>query len=202
MQTPLDLQFQTRVGLSARLKPGDVADRARQGVSDRQSGCDSSKRWRRAPAAWRFGTWRVARAAKADRPSHRAHAGKRRAAAARAGGRRYVPGPRLVRLGLESSRPQCRARRATQFSNRYLRKSARPAISASWRAAMLFISIVSKSAWPFGLRFEPGSRVPLHCTSMGKLFLSRLPVAKRASLLPPIAALSIHREHHYRHRTA
>ena len=30
-------------------------------------------------------------------------------------------------------------------------------------------------AWPFGLRFEPGSRVPLHCTSMGKLFLSQLP---------------------------
>jgi DNA-binding IclR family transcriptional regulator len=21
-----------------------------------------------------------------------------------------------------------------------------------------------ESAWPFGLRFEPGSRVPLHCT--------------------------------------
>mgnify|MGYP003694185515 CR=1 FL=1 len=32
-----------------------------------------------------------------------------------------------------------------------------------------------ESAWPFGLRFEPGSRVPLHCTSMGKLFLSQLP---------------------------
>src|SRR6202043_1411398 len=40
-----------------------------------------------------------------------------------------------------------------------------------------------ESAWPFGLRFEPGSRVPLHCTSMGKLFLSLLPKQKRAMLL-------------------
>src|SRR6476620_2712918 len=40
-----------------------------------------------------------------------------------------------------------------------------------------------ESAWPFGLRFEPGSRVPLHCTAMGKLFLSLLPSHKRAMLL-------------------
>jgi DNA-binding IclR family transcriptional regulator len=43
-----------------------------------------------------------------------------------------------------------------------------------------------ESAWPFGLRFEPGSRVPLHCTSMGKLFLSQLPAQKRALLLRSI----------------
>ena len=43
-----------------------------------------------------------------------------------------------------------------------------------------------ESAWPFGLRFEPGSRVPLHCTSMGKLFLSQLPDKKRALLLRSI----------------
>ena len=41
-------------------------------------------------------------------------------------------------------------------------------------------------AWPFGLRFEPGSRVPLHCTSMGKLFLSLLPAQKRATVLRSI----------------
>jgi DNA-binding IclR family transcriptional regulator len=32
-----------------------------------------------------------------------------------------------------------------------------------------------EAVWPLGLRFEPGSRVPLHCTSLGKLFLSHLP---------------------------
>ncbi|HQT64053.1 MAG: hypothetical protein B7Z75_13140 [Acidocella sp. 20-57-95] len=40
-----------------------------------------------------------------------------------------------------------------------------------------------ESAWPFGLRFEAGSRVPLHCTSMGKLFLSHMPVETRRRLL-------------------
>ena len=29
--------------------------------------------------------------------------------------------------------------------------------------------------WPLGLRFEPGSRVPLHCTAIGKLLLSQMP---------------------------
>jgi DNA-binding IclR family transcriptional regulator len=32
-----------------------------------------------------------------------------------------------------------------------------------------------ESHWPLGLRFESGSRVPLHCTAIGKLLLSRLP---------------------------
>ena len=43
-----------------------------------------------------------------------------------------------------------------------------------------------ESAWPFGLRFEPGSHVPLHCTSMGKLFLSLMPAKKCALLLRSI----------------
>ena len=29
--------------------------------------------------------------------------------------------------------------------------------------------------WPLGLRFDAGSRVPAHCTAIGKLLLSRLP---------------------------
>lgn len=39
-----------------------------------------------------------------------------------------------------------------------------------------------EAAWPFGLKFEPGSRVPLHCTSMGKLFLAHLPKRRREQL--------------------
>ncbi|MEC9367952.1 MAG: IclR family transcriptional regulator, partial [Pseudomonadota bacterium] len=40
-----------------------------------------------------------------------------------------------------------------------------------------------EAAWPFGLKFEPGSRVPLHCTSMGKLFLAYQPKRRRDQLL-------------------
>ncbi|MBV9066939.1 MAG: IclR family transcriptional regulator [Methylobacteriaceae bacterium] len=48
--------------------------------------------------------------------------------------------------------------------------------------AVVYIDRV-ESKWPFGLKFEPGSKVPLHCTSMGKLFLSELAPAKRRQLL-------------------
>lgn len=40
-----------------------------------------------------------------------------------------------------------------------------------------------ESAWPFGLHFEPGSRVPLHCTAMGKLLLAMQPRDSREALL-------------------
>ncbi len=32
-----------------------------------------------------------------------------------------------------------------------------------------------EAKWPLGLRFDAGSRVPAHCTAIGKLLLSRLP---------------------------
>ena len=39
-----------------------------------------------------------------------------------------------------------------------------------------------EAKWPLGLRFDAGSRVPAHCTAIGKLLLSRLP-EDQASLL-------------------
>lgn len=40
-----------------------------------------------------------------------------------------------------------------------------------------------ESASPLRLQLHAGSRVPLHCTSAGKLFLSMLPPARRARLI-------------------
>lgn len=40
-----------------------------------------------------------------------------------------------------------------------------------------------ETTWPFGLRFEPGSKVPVHCTAIGKLFLSFLPQPRQQELL-------------------
>jgi len=37
--------------------------------------------------------------------------------------------------------------------------------------------------WPLGLRFDAGSRVPAHCTAIGKLLLSRLPESDRYTLV-------------------
>ena len=40
-----------------------------------------------------------------------------------------------------------------------------------------------EAAWPLRLHLQPGSRVPLHCTASGKLFLSRMPARQRRRLL-------------------
>ena len=40
-----------------------------------------------------------------------------------------------------------------------------------------------EAKWPLGLRFDDGSRVPAHCTAIGKLLLSRLPKDEASALL-------------------
>lgn len=40
-----------------------------------------------------------------------------------------------------------------------------------------------EAKWPLGLRFDAGSRVPAHCTAIGKLLLSRLPEDEIMALL-------------------
>jgi IclR family transcriptional regulator, acetate operon repressor len=44
-----------------------------------------------------------------------------------------------------------------------------------------------ESQSPLRIDLKPGSRVPLHCTASGKLFLSQLPRAKRRTILQSIA---------------
>ena len=40
-----------------------------------------------------------------------------------------------------------------------------------------------EAKWPLGLRFDAGSRVPAHCTAVGKLLLSRMPDSDLQALL-------------------
>lgn len=40
-----------------------------------------------------------------------------------------------------------------------------------------------EAAWPLRLHLQPGSRVPIHCTSSGKLFLAYMPAGRRRQLL-------------------
>lgn len=41
--------------------------------------------------------------------------------------------------------------------------------------------------WPLRVQLRPGSRVPSHCTAIGKLLLAHLPAAQRRQLLPQLA---------------
>lgn len=48
--------------------------------------------------------------------------------------------------------------------------------------AIIYIDRI-ETDWPLKADLKPGSRVPLHCTSSGKLFLSQMPRAKRRRML-------------------
>jgi len=90
------------------------------------------------------------------------------------GRRRIVEGGRFVRLGLEVL--QAAAASGTRHAvlaalAKRTGESCNLGVMAG--ANVVYIDRV-ESQWPLGLRFEPGSRVPLHCTAIGKLLLSRL----------------------------
>jgi DNA-binding IclR family transcriptional regulator len=40
-----------------------------------------------------------------------------------------------------------------------------------------------EAAWPLRVHLQPGSHVPIHCTSSGKLFLAHMPARKRRQLV-------------------
>ena len=102
------------------------------------------------------------------------------------GSRRFVPGARMVQLGLGIvAASMLRGPRHAILEALSQKIGETCNFGVMTGSHVIYLDRV-ESAWPFGLRFEPGSRVPLHCTSMGKLFLSQLPEKKRALLLRSI----------------
>ena len=102
------------------------------------------------------------------------------------GSSRYVPGVRLERLGLDivaASMSRAPRHAILESLSQQIGETCNFGVMAG--SHVVYLDRV-ESAWPFGLRFERGSHVPLHCTSMGKLFLSMLPAAKRALMLRSI----------------
>ena len=110
------------------------------------------------------------------------------------GSRRFAPGTRLIKLGIGTMAASARIapRRAILES---LSERIGETCNFGIRAgnSLTYLDRV-EAAWPFGLRFEPGSRVPLHCTSMGKLFLSFMPKSQRHRFLR-LAPLHRYTEH-------
>ena len=102
------------------------------------------------------------------------------------GSSRYVPGARLERLGLDivaASMSRAPRHAILEALSQQIGETCNFGVMAG--SHVVYLDRV-ESAWPFGLRFERGSHVPLHCTSMGKLFLSLLPAHKRALMLRSI----------------
>lgn len=102
------------------------------------------------------------------------------------GSRRFVPGARMVQLGLGIvGASMLRAPRHAILETLSQQTGETCNFGVMSGSHVIYLDRV-ESAWPFGLWFKPGSRVPLHCTSMGKLFLSQFPERKRALLLRSI----------------
>ena len=102
------------------------------------------------------------------------------------GSSRYVPGVRLERLGLDivaASMSRAPRHAILESLSQQIGETCNFGVMAG--SHVVYLDRV-ELAWPFGLRFERGSHVPLHCTSMGKLFLSTLPAHRRALMLRSI----------------
>jgi IclR family acetate operon transcriptional repressor len=99
------------------------------------------------------------------------------------GSRLYSAGPRLVGFALDTIRSSIRSAPRHAVLERLS-----VAVGETCNFGMLVGNHIAyldrvEAAWPLGLKFEPGSRVPIHCTSMGKSLLSMLPRRRREELL-------------------
>lgn len=93
--------------------------------------------------------------------------------------RGYIEGPRLIRLAMNT---------LASSAPRTTRHAILRAVSAGVGETCNFGVLVGtevvyldrvEAKWPLSLRLEAGSRVPAHCTAIGKLLLSLLPVKQR-----------------------
>ena len=99
------------------------------------------------------------------------------------GGKRLTTGPRLTRLthAVLAGAGQRTPRRAVlQALAAKIGETCN--ISVPNGGEMIYFDRV-ETQWPLRLELVPGSRVPLHCTASGKLFLSTLPRERRRRIL-------------------
>jgi DNA-binding IclR family transcriptional regulator len=90
------------------------------------------------------------------------------------GRRRIVEGARLVGLGLDTLQAAASAGSRHAVLAALAKKTGESCnLGVLAGGHVVYVDRV-ESQWPLGLRFEPGSRVPLHCTAIGKLLLAQL----------------------------
>lgn len=102
-------------------------------------------------------------------------------------GRGLVAGPRLTRLALQTlGNDGRRAERRAILSDLVARVGETCNLTGLDGHEVRYIERV-EADWPLRLHFEAGSRVPIHCTATGKLYLAFRPAADRARLLAALA---------------
>jgi DNA-binding IclR family transcriptional regulator len=97
--------------------------------------------------------------------------------------RGLIEGPRLIRLAMNTLTAA-----APRHHRHAILRSVSDAVGETCNFGVLAGSEVIyldrvESKWPLGLRFEAGSRVPAHCTAIGKLLLAQLSARERSKVL-------------------
>ena len=99
------------------------------------------------------------------------------------GCRGYVPGPRLLNFGLHVVNAGMRNAPRHAVLQRVSAETGETVNFGLISGGSLVYVDRVEAAWPFGLRYEIGSRVPAYCTSMGKLLLAHMPKRRRDHFL-------------------
>jgi DNA-binding IclR family transcriptional regulator len=98
-------------------------------------------------------------------------------------GKAWLQAPRLVGLSLRALTRAARAEPAHAALRRLVDEIGESVNLATLdRGEIVYLDRV-ECDWPLRTTFQPGSRVPVHCTASGKLLLAAMEPADRAALL-------------------
>ncbi len=103
------------------------------------------------------------------------------------GRKRLIVGPRLTNLAfgvLSSSMRNDAPHLVLQRLARSLNETCN--IGTLLNGEVIYLDRVESEHWPLRLHYTSGSRVPLHCSAIGKLFLALAPSPRRQRLLQSI----------------
>lgn len=98
------------------------------------------------------------------------------------GGRSYAPGPRLVRMGFDVMRSAVTAERHGILVALVEQVGETCNFTTLAGHEVLYLDRV-EARWPLRLHFDMGSRVPIHCTASGKIFVAAMKPTERRRIL-------------------
>lgn len=102
-------------------------------------------------------------------------------------GRHVATGPRLTDFAFDILRSSVQYAPRRRILNSLVTETGETCnIGSLDGSQIVYFDRVEATHWPLRLHFTIGSKVPLHCTAIGKLFLAFLPEAKRARLIEQI----------------
>jgi len=100
------------------------------------------------------------------------------------GSKRVTVGPRLTDLAFDILRASVQYAPRRMILDGLVRSVGETCNIGTLDASeIVYLDRVEAKHWPLRLQFGIGSRVPLHCTAIGKLFLAFLPARQRRELL-------------------